>query len=150
MRFTINVHFRRFDGPRENEDSGYYNQITNRKTGRIDVNLEDDPFEQALTIFHEVTHMIFDLFSQYEFDNEKQTVVKRDQELKNSWRIYNKKIEKCRRDKQSREELICCKLEEAIRLVLLREIPKKFLKKFFTKGEKRSIIENSRRTKHGN
>lgn len=150
MLFKINVHFRRFNGPREDEDSGYYNSYDGKRTCRIDVNLDDDPFEQALTIFHEVTHMVFDLFCQYEMDNDKQQVNKRDHKLHNLWRVYNKKIEKRRKDGQSREELICCWVEDAVRVVLLKKIPKKFLEKLFTSKKKKGIIHRRKRGhRHG-
>ena len=47
MKFTINLYVRRFKG-KENDDSGYYKPIRHkRKIGRIDINLADDPMEQA-------------------------------------------------------------------------------------------------------
>lgn len=135
MKFVINFHVRRFKR-RENEDSGYYRpirHIKNKKVGRIDINLADDPLEQALTIFHEVTHMVFDCFAQYETDYKSKQVKKRPKRIKTDWRYYNEQMEKRRKDETSREELICCKIELAVRKIFLKYIPARFKKSLFTK-----------------
>ena len=135
MKFVINFHVRRFKR-KENDDSGYYRPIKhkkNQKVGRIDINLADDPLEQALTIFHEVTHLVFDIFAQYETDYKSKRLKKRPRRIKTEWRYYNEKMEKRRKDEISREEFICCKVEAAVRRIFIRFIPKKFKKSLFTK-----------------
>ena len=135
MKFIINFHVRRFKR-KENVDSGYYRPIKRRlhkKIGRVDINLADDPLEQALTIFHEITHLVFDCFAQYETDYNSKRVKKRPKRIKVEWRDYNEKMEKRRKDETSREELICCKVESAVRRIFIRFIPKRFKKSLFTK-----------------
>lgn len=145
MKVKLNLYFRRFNGPKEDEDSGYYSAIDNRKTCRIDVNLDDSPFEQVLTIYHEITHFLFDMFSQYEIDNAKQQVTKRDRKLKDDWRIYNDQARKGRKDRQYKEEIICGKVESAVRKVLHKNIPKSFLKRFFTNKKKQRIMNTKKK-----
>lgn len=147
MKVKLNIYFRRFNGPKEDEDSGYYSAIDGKKTCRIDVNLDDEPFEQALTIYHEVTHFLFDMFTQYELDNAKQQVTKRDRKLKDEWRIYNDKTRRTRKDRQYKEEIICGKVEKAVKAVLQKQIPKKFLEKLFTNKKKQRIMSNKKRRK---
>lgn len=145
MKVKLNLHFRRFNGPKEDEDSGYYSAIDDRKACRIDVNLDDEPFEQTLTVYHEITHFIFDMLSQYEIDNAKQKVNKRDRKLKDEWRVYNDKSRKRRQDQQYKEEVICAKVEAAVRKVLQKEIPKSFIDKFFTNKKKERIMTTKKR-----
>lgn len=143
MKVKLNLYFRRFNGPKEDEDSGYYSAIDGRKSCRIDVNLDDPPFEQCMTIYHEVTHFVFDLFTQYQIDNAKQKVIKRDQTLRNKWRIYNNS--KGHKHQQYKEELVCCKVEKVVRAVLQKRIPKVFFKELFTNKKKVRIMNTKRR-----
>ena len=78
MKIRLNIFIRKFS-KKEQFDSGYYRPIRhrkNKKVGRIDINLADDPLEQALTIFHEVTHLVFDCFAQYETDYKSKRIKK--------------------------------------------------------------------------
>lgn len=145
MKIKINLHFRRFNGPKEDEDSGYFTSIDGNKSCRIDVNLDDEPFEQTLTVYHEVTHFILDLLSQYEIDNDKQKVNKRDRKLKDDWRAYNETTRKRRADHQYKEEVICGKVEAAVRKVLEKEMPKSFIDRFFTNKKKDRIMNTKKR-----
>lgn len=147
MKFKVNLNFRKFLVPKEEEDSGYYNPFDYRRRSKIDVRSDDEPFEQMLTIYHEVTHLVFDLFTQYEMDNRRSKIVKRSPKLRNDWRVYNEKSEKKRKDELSKEEIICAKIEEAVKNVLMKELPKRFAKQMFTNKKKVRIIKK-RRKKH--
>lgn len=145
MKVKLNLYFRRFNGPKEDEDSGYYSAIDSKKVCRIDVNLDDEPFEQALTIYHEITHFLFDMYTQHEIDNAAQKVNKRDKTLKEDWRVYNDKVRKSRKDKQYKEELICGQVEKAVKTVLQKQIPKAFFDRLFTNKKKQRIIPNKKK-----
>lgn len=131
MKFQIHFTIRKFDKDEEKKDSGYYDDLNSEKHGKIDINIEDDVFEQILTIYHEMTHCIFDLLSQYKLDAENNRMLKRDDELKKDWRKFNATQEDKRKDGASIEERICCKIEKAVAPILKRHIPKDFFKKFF-------------------
>lgn len=131
MKFQIHFSIRKFEKGEEDGDSGYYDDLNVNKTGKIDVNIEDDAFEQILTIYHEITHFIFDYISQYKLDTEQQKVFQRDDSLKKDWRKFNAQSEDNRKDGKSVEERICCKVERAVAPILRKHIPKDFFKRFF-------------------
>ena len=143
MQIKLNLFFRRFNSD-ESADSGYCSAIDGKKSCRIDINLNDPPFEQVLTIYHEITHFVFDLFTQYQIDNDKQKVIKRDNTLRDKWRIYNNKTKK-NKNCQYKEELICCKVERVVRTVLQKQIPKTFLKELFTNKKLKRKIKRERK-----
>lgn len=130
MRFQIHFTIRKFDKD-ESKDSGYYDDLNVNSTGKIDINIEDDAFEQVLTIYHEMTHFIFDYISQYKLDEKNKRILRRDSELKKDWRKFNAEQEDNRKDGASIEERICCKVERAIAPILRKHIPKQFFKRFF-------------------
>jgi hypothetical protein len=145
MKFRVSLNFRKFN-EKEDEDSGYYNSFDSKRHSKIDVRSDDESVEQMLTIYHEVTHMVLDLFTQYEMDDRvKAKVIKRSPRLRNDWRIYNEKSEKKRKDGLSKEEIICAKVEQAVRAVLEKEIPKRFQKQLFTNKKKTRIIDREKK-----
>ena len=94
MRYRLIFKIRRFDEPKDKPNSGYYDCLNYNKTGKVDINLDDPPFEQMMTIFHEVAHHVFDFFSRYKVDRDTRKIVKRDGDLRDDWIGYNEKVEK--------------------------------------------------------
>lgn len=131
MKFQIHFTIRKFDKDEEKNDSGYYGDLNEKSNGKIDINVEDDAFEQILTIYHEITHFVFDFISQYKLDDKNHRILKRNDTVKKDWRKLNTEQEAKRKDGAGIEELICCKVERAISPILRKSIPKQFFKKFF-------------------
>ncbi len=138
MKIRIDITFRKFDGYEERGDSGYYDPLNSRKRASIDIDVKDNPFEQILTVYHEVTHAIFDFLLHYSIDDKKRKVWKRTpkevKELKEKWKTtYVPIIYKGKKRKMEKEEQICQTLEHAVKRVLLKKIPAYFFGKFFKK-----------------
>lgn len=138
MKIRLNIRFRQFDGYEERGDSGYYDPLNKRKTATIDIDLKDNPLEQMLTLYHEVTHAVFDLILRYEFDHKKRRIRKRSKrqydELRAQWKtLYVPIIFKGKRRKLEKEEHICQTIEHAIKKIFLKRIPTYFREKFFKK-----------------
>ncbi len=131
MRYQLVFKLRRFDGPKDCKNSGYYDPLNYNKTGKIDINLDDPLFEQVMTIFHEVCHHVLDLFAKYKVDKENRKIINRNDSLKEDWIDYNTKVEKKRKDRVSREEQICMKVERAAGKAIKETMPKQFFKRFF-------------------
>lgn len=131
MRYQLIFKLRRFNAPKDCRNSGYYDPLNYNKTGKIDVNLDDPLFEQVMTIFHEVCHHVLDLFAKYRVDKENHRIIQRNDSLKEDWLEYNQKVEKKRKDRNSREEIICQKVERAAGKAIRDTMPKRFFKQFF-------------------
>jgi hypothetical protein len=99
--------------------------LNEKRYAKIDVNTSDSAFEQILTIYHEVTHAVFDLLTRYKFEKKKKRYAKRDYSTRIDW----KKLDNL----GGKEEQICVKVENAVAKVLKKEIPKKYWPIFFTK-----------------
>ena len=136
MKIRIDISFRKFDGYEERGDSGYYDPLNSRKRASIDIDIKDTPFEQILTLYHEITHAVFDFLLHYKLDNKKRRVKKRTlkevKALKEKWKtIYVPITYNGKKRKMEKEEQICQKLEYAIKRVFLKKIPSYFFDKFF-------------------
>lgn len=131
MRYRLIFKIRRFDEPKDRPNSGYYDPLNYNKTGKVDINLDDPIFEQMMTIFHEVCHHVLDLFARFKVDKENRKIIKRDDDLKDDWILYNEKCVKRRKDNLSREEIICMRVERAVGRIIKDMMPKKFFKRFF-------------------
>lgn len=125
MRLRWNLVFRKFNNYDERRDSGYYTDLSDKRYAKIDVNTSDNAFEQILTVYHEVTHAVFDLLTQYKFEKKKKRYSKRDGTIRKDW----KKLD----NSNGREEQICIKVEAAVARVLRKEIPKEYWHLFFKK-----------------
>jgi len=125
IKWTIN--FRKFTSPEERRDSGYYHNLDKNKKGIIDVNAGDTSIEQIMTLYHEVTHAIFDILVSYKFNKKRKRMFRRNPKLKEAWRTHNEKANK--------EEIICRKVERAIKRVFAKELSPEFWNEFF-KDEK--------------
>lgn len=132
MKFRLDFTIRKFEKDEdEDKDSGYYNDLSAKKSGKIDINIDDDAFEQILTIYHEITHFVFDFICQYKLDKENKKYVQSTDTLKKEWRKHNAQMEERRKDQRGIEEIICSKVERAVAPILRKYIPKEFFKKFF-------------------
>lgn len=125
MKLRWNLVFRRFNNYDERRDSGYYTDLNEKRHAKIDVNTSDHAFEQVLTIYHEITHAVFDLLTQYKFERKKKRYSKRDSSTRANW----KKLD----NSAGKEEQICIKVEAAVSKVLKKEIPKEYWHLFFKK-----------------
>lgn len=120
MKFTIVINFRSF-GPEERRDAGYFNGFSSKNRATIDVNSSDPFFEQILTLFHEVTHAIFDLATGYEKKGKRWK--KRPADVREEWRLHESPSEL--------EEQTCIKVEEAVKNTLENSIVSAFFTKLF-------------------
>lgn len=139
MKIRIDINFRRFDGYEERGDSGYYDPLGSNKKASIDIDIKDDPLEQIMTIYHEITHAVFDFLTSYKLDQRKRKVRKlTDNErksLKKKWKTtYVPITYKGKKRKIEKEEQICQIVEHSIKKIFLRKIPSYFIKKFFKKS----------------
>jgi hypothetical protein len=125
VKIKLKLNLRQFNDVDERRDSGYYNGLSPRKNATIEVNSNDDYFEQVQTLYHEMTHMVLDLVMQYKYDEKKRKFSKRTTELKESWKKHE--------GSDDLEEQICRKVEAAVQKVLKEELPKEFFKKMFDK-----------------
>lgn len=135
MRTKLVIHYRPFTSHSERRDAGYYTDIKpTNKTAKIEVDVCEPSVEQILTLYHEFTHHIFDLLCQYEFQPTQKRIVMRNDndELKESWKAEfgtwqkNNKV-----TKEQKEEIICTKVERAVKRILKKELPPEFKRKFF-------------------
>lgn len=132
MKFRLDFTIRKFEkDDDEHKDSGYYDDLNSQKSGKIDINIDDDVFEQVLTIYHELTHFIFDFLCQYKLDTDTKKHIQCDGELKKEWRKHNADMEERRKDQKGTEEIVCGLVERAVAPILRKHIPKKFFKRFF-------------------
>jgi hypothetical protein len=132
LKFQLHFTIRKFEKEdNEDKDSGYYDDLNHKTHGKIDINIDDNAFEQILTIYHEITHFIFDFICQYKLDTEHKKYIKCDNTLKKEWRKHNAEMEDRRKDQKGVEELICSRIEKAIAPIFRKHIPKSFFKKFF-------------------
>lgn len=134
MRTKLTIHYRSFNKHKERQDAGYYSDLKINKTAKIEIAIGEPAVEQVLTMYHEFTHHVFDLLTQYEFQPQNNKVVKRadGDELREKWKSTEgtwRKKGKIKKDPV--EEIICTKIEKAVKRIFKKELPLEFKKKFF-------------------
>lgn len=127
MKLKLTIVFRPFNSADERRDAGYFNGLSKKRNGVIEINTNDDYFEQMLTLYHEMTHMMLELICQYERKHKKFN--RRDNKLKEEWKKFEGPTDL--------EEALCIKVEDAVKPVLLSNIPKIFFNKFFKEAKKK-------------
>jgi hypothetical protein len=124
MKLTFIINFRPFNDSEERRDAGYYNGLNKNGKALIEINSNDPLLEQILTLFHEITHAIFDFLVLYQKSGKKW--VRRaedDRDLKTEWKQYEGTTDK--------EEEICMAVEENVKATLLKLITPEFITKLF-------------------
>ncbi len=134
MRTKLTIHYRPFTSHSERRDAGYYSDLKPSKTAKMEIDICEPSVEQILTMYHEFTHHIFDLLCQYEFQPSNKRIVQRNdgEKLKEDWKKEIGTWQKNNKVTQEiKEEIICTKVERAVKRILKKELPPEFKKKFF-------------------
>ncbi len=134
MRTRVDIHFRPFTSHSERKDAGYYTDLNKDRKAKIEVASGELTLEQIMTVYHEVTHYVFDLLCQYEFRPEDRKLVKRVDgvELKEEWKQEVATVQRKNKIREELvEEIICTKIERAVKRALKKDLPPNFKKKFF-------------------
>lgn len=124
MKLTFIIKFRPFNESEERRDAGYYNGLGKNGKALIEINSNDPLIEQILTLFHEITHAIFDFLVLYQKSGKRW--VRRaedDKTLKTEWKQFEGTTDK--------EEEICMAVEEGIKTTFLKHLTPEFITKFF-------------------
>jgi len=124
VKLTFIVNFRPFNDAEERQDAGYYNGLSKHGKALIEINSNDPLLEQILTLFHEMTHAIFDFLVLYRKSGKRW--VRRDdkdRELKTDWKQFEGATNK--------EEEICMAIEESVKTTLLQKLTPAFVTKLF-------------------
>jgi len=135
MQVRLRVKFRPFNKNDERRDSGYYSGLDHENRASIDVNTNDDLFEQILTYYHEFTHNVIDLLFRR---LRKRGVFEKEFALRDEWNKYIKKTDK--------EEELCRKVEKAVKKILKDDLPEKFFDAFFVEEIKKNKRKGKRKT----
>lgn len=134
MKIQLNIHYRPFTSHEERKDAGYYTDLNNKRKATIEVDNGEPVLEQVLTVFHEQTHHLFDFLCQYEPHPETKKIQKRSnrEALKEQWKKEVRTVQRRNKTKEELlEEIICIKIERAVKRILKKEIPADFKEKFF-------------------
>lgn len=134
MRIKLTINFRKFNDVSERNDSGSYSGLNIDRKASIHIRRTDPPLEQALTLYHEVTHALLDLFLDYEITNRSKGKTKaRRAELRRKWDEFNRDYKKRTGKTLDLEEEICAKVERAVKRILKKEVPPEFFNELFGK-----------------
>jgi hypothetical protein len=135
MKIRLTLNFRKFNDHDERRDSGYYEGLDEKKRGLIEINRNDDEFEQILTVYHEITHAIVELLLKFGIDKNNQHIIKKPKDVKMLWDELNDKAES--KNGISIEERLCRKVEKVVEKVFDDIIPSELRNKMLVRHSKK-------------